>query len=410
MDTTTAAILRDPTQVGATAHLSPSARIFLAVMRRLRVGSLQISFPGGDNFKLGEADALPELMFIKDRAFFTRVLAGGSVGLGEAYVEGLWEAPDVAAVLRILAQNQKYLGRVPRGFSLLGRFYNRITHLSRRNTLKNSRRNIEEHYDLSNDFYECFLDRSMTYSSALFEDYYETLEHAQLAKVNRMLDLADVKSGDSILEIGSGWGALAISAARRGARVKTITLSKEQYAYAKKRFVDAGVEDQIEISLQDYRTLSGQYDAVLSCEMIEAVGKSFLPGYFETIRNALKPGAKAVIQAITIPDERYESYCRSCDWIQKYIFPGGHLPSPGAIAACVDQSGDIKIESVQGFAKDYAETLQRWRRNFNTNRERIEGLGFDAAFFRKWNYYLAYCEAGFDAGLIDVRHVAIRRN
>ena len=225
-----------------------------------------------------------------------------------------------------------------------------------------------------------------------------------------MLDLAGVKAGDEILEIGSGWGALAIRAAQRGARVKTITLSDEQFVLAQERFVDAGVANQVEIKIQDYRTLEGQFDAVLSCEMIEALCKEYLPSYFETIQRSLKPGAKAVIQAITIPDDRYESYSRSCDWIQKHIFPGGHLPSPGAIRDCVENAGDMAIQSMDGFGSDYAETLQRWQREFNTNRAKVHALGFDQRFCRKWNYYFSYCEAGFAAELIDVKHVVLERN
>tara|TARA_A100001015_G_scaffold159977_1_gene177727 strand:+ start:3834 stop:4964 length:1131 start_codon:yes stop_codon:yes gene_type:complete len=376
----------------------------------MQVGSLHITFPNGSSVVVGQEQAVPDRIFIRHNAFFNRVLAGGSVGLGEAYVEGLWDAPDLPAVLRTLGLNQEHLGRVPRGFSLAGRAINRLLHLGRRNTLKNSRRNIQQHYDLSNDFYQCFLDPTMTYSSALFYDYYETLENAQLAKIDRMLDLAGVGSGDHILEIGSGWGALAIRAASKGAKVKTITLSHEQYVLAQERITEAGYAGQVEIVLQDYRDLKGQYDAVLSCEMIEAVGQSFLPSYFKTISDSLKPGARAVIQAITISDQRYAAYCRSCDWIQKHIFPGGHLPSPGAIRNCVSQAGDMVIESMEGFGNDYAETLQRWRRTFNTSRERVEELGFDDSFCRKWNYYLAYCEAGFDAGLIDVQHVVLGKH
>ncbi|MGC6456537.1 MAG: class I SAM-dependent methyltransferase [Coraliomargaritaceae bacterium] len=410
MDSTTASFIKRSDSVSPSASPSFQARLFLGLLGRMREGRLNIIFPNGACATVGDADAVPEQIIIRDNAFFGRVLAGGSVGLGESYVEGLWETPNLAAVLRILGQNQEYLGRAPRGFSLIGRWVNRFIHLGRRNTLKNSRSNIQQHYDLSNEFYQCFLDPSMTYSSALFSDYYETLENAQMVKIDRMLDLAGVKAGDHVLEIGSGWGALAIRAAQRGAKVKTITLSDEQYALARERIQEANLCDHIEIVLQDYRDLEGQYDAVLSCEMIEAVGQSFLPSYFKTIRNSLKPGSRAVIQAITIPDERYAAYCRSCDWIQKHIFPGGHLPSPGAIHQCVDQAGGMAVESMQGFGKDYAETLQRWRRNFNTSRQRVETLGFDDPFCRKWNYYLAYCEAGFDAGLIDVQHVVLQRH
>lgn len=409
MDTSSVSVLKRPI-AGFPSSLPFSARLFLGLLRRMRLGSLHIVFPCGAGITAGDSNAVPERIIIRDNAFFGRVLASGSVGLGEAYVDGLWDAPDLTAVLRTLGRNQKQLGVAPRGFSLAGRIINRLLHFGRRNTIKNSRRNIQQHYDLSNDFYRSFLDSSMTYSSALFSDYYETLENAQLAKIERMLDLAQVGVGDEILEIGSGWGALAIRAAMRGAKVKTITLSEEQYALAKQRIKEAGLNDQIEIVIQDYRDLKGQYDAVLSCEMIEAVGKSYLQGYFDTIRQSLKPNARAVIQAITIADDRYESYCRSCDWIQKHIFPGGHLPSPGAIHQCVENSGGITVESMQAFGKDYAETLQRWRRNFNTNRQRVEELGFDDTFCRKWNYYLAYCEAGFDAELIDVKHIVLERN
>jgi cyclopropane-fatty-acyl-phospholipid synthase len=224
-----------------------------------------------------------------------------------------------------------------------------------------------------------------------------------------MLDLAGVGQGDSILEIGSGWGALALRAAQRGCRVKTITLSQAQYDYASALFCRAGVEDRVTLRLEDYRKQTGEYDAVLSCEMIEAVGHEYLPGYFKVVSDCLKPKARAVIQAITIPDERYASYVRSCDWIQKHIFPGGHLPSPGAIRKHVSATGQACITSMEGFGRDYAETLRRWAKSFNQAEEKIAGMGFDEAFRRKWNYYLSYCEAGFDAGLIDVQHVVLER-
>jgi cyclopropane-fatty-acyl-phospholipid synthase len=212
-----------------------------------------------------------------------------------------------------------------------------------------------------------------------------------------------------VLEIGSGWGALAQRAAERGCLVKTITLSEEQFDYAKARFQQAGVADRVEIVLQDYRTLQGQFDAVVSCEMIEAVGHEYLESYFQIIQQSLKPSAKSVIQGITIPDERYERYCHSCDWIQKYIFPGGHLPSPSAIKNSVSQAGDMTVLAMDPFGKDYAETLRRWAVEFNANQSAVNQLGFDAEFCRKWNYYLSYCEAGFTAGLIDVQHVVLQR-
>lgn len=342
-------------------------------------------------------------------AFFRKVLASGSVGFGEAFVDGDWDTPDLTGLLALLAKNQRRLGLLGRGLSWVARSVNRLHHRARRNTVVRSRENIQEHYDLSNAFYGCFLDNSMTYSSALFEDYYESLEQGQSNKMACMLDQARVKPGDHILEIGSGWGALAVAAARRGCRVTTITLSRQQYDYAKSRFEREGVADRVEIRLLDYRYLEGQYDAVLSCEMIEAVGREYLPGYFETIRRSLKPGARAVLQAITIPDARYAQYCRSCDWIQKHIFPGGHLPSPGAIRDGAAAAGDLRIVSRRSFGKDYGETLNRWAKTFNRNKQRVAALGFDARFRRKWNYYFSYCEAGFEQALIDVQHVVLER-
>lgn len=384
-------------------------RLFVRALKNLKGGSLRVYFPSGATAVLGDASYPLLELKILHAGFFGKVFAGGSVGFGESYVDGDWQTPDLTGLLSLLAKNQPNLGPMRRGLSLITRQMNRFYHLARRNTLVKSRENIQEHYDLSNDFYSHFLDRSMTYSSARFKSYYDTLEQAQARKVEHMLDLVQAREGMHLLEIGSGWGALALAAARRGCRVTTITLSQAQYDYAKNLFAEEGVEDRVEIRLQDYRELEGRYDAVLSCEMIEAVGKSYLPSYFATIQNSLKPGAKAVLQAITIPDERYLSYSKSCDWIQKHIFPGGHLPSLGAIRACVEKNGSMQVLSVESFGKDYAETLSRWAKAFNRNWRKIENLGFDERFRRKWNYYLSYCEAGFDNQLISVEHIVLKR-
>ncbi len=384
--------------------------LFARALKRLKGGSLRITFPGGAEVVVGDTTFPLLELHIRNRAFFGKVFAGGSVGFGESYVDRDWDTPDLTGLLTLLAKNQKNVGPLQRGLGLLTRQINRLSHLSRRNTPARSRENIQKHYDLSNDFYALFLDKSMTYSSARFKSYYDTLEQAQARKIDHMLDLADVGAGDHVLEIGSGWGALALAAARRGCQVTTITLSEAQYDYAKTLFEAEGCDGQIEIRLQDYRDLAGRFDAVLSCEMIEAVGKEFLPSYFETIQRSLKPQGRAVIQAITIPDDRYAAYSRSCDWIQKHIFPGGHLPSPQAIRDCVRKAGEMKILSVDKFGKDYAETLGRWAKAFNRNWRKIESLGFDDTFRRKWNYYLSYCEAGFDNELIDVEHIVIERS
>lgn len=390
-------------------RLRPRERVFVWMLRGLRFGSLQITFPSGARRTVGgQGHPLLEL-HINNNHFLKKVITGGSVGFGEAYVDGDWETPDLSALLRLLAKNQKRLGRVRRGFSLLTQQMNRLYHKARRNTLERSKENIQAHYDLSNEFYQTFLDRTMTYSSAQFHQPGESLEQAQLHKIDRMLDLAGVGEGDSILEIGSGWGALALRAARRGCQVKTITLSEAQFAYAKALFEREGVGDRVEISLEDYRNQTGRYDAVLSCEMIEAVGREYLDSYFQIVSRSLKPGGRAVIQAITIPDERYKSYSRSCDWIQKHIFPGGHLPSPGAIRRHVAETGDAHVLCMHSFGRNYAETLRRWAVAFNDAESAVDALGFDATFRRKWNYYLSYCEAGFDTDLIDVQHVVIEK-
>lgn len=384
--------------------------LFARALKGVKGGSLRISFPSGAVVLVGDTSFPLLELEIRKKAFFGKVFSGGSVGFGESYVSGDWDTPDLTGLLSLLGKNQPNIGPLRRGLSLLTRLTNRLYHAARRNTVAQSRENIQEHYDLSNAFYGHFLDRSMTYSSARFQTYYETLEQAQLNKIEYMLNLAEVRPGDHILEIGSGWGALALAAALRGARVTTVTLSQAQYHYAKELFEAEGVSDLVEIRLQDYRELEGRFDAVLSCEMIEAVGKEYLSSYFEKIKHSLKPGAKAAIQAITIPDQRYKSYSKSCDWIQKHIFPGGHLPSPGKIAASVREAGGMRLLSTEKFGKDYAETLSRWAKAFNRNWRKIEQLGFDENFRRKWNYYLSYCEAGFDNELIHVEHIVLEKD
>ena len=410
METSSLASRAHPAWSPAKRRPTLLERLFVRALGPLQGGCLHIHMPSGAVVQIGEcADAAIELR-IHQRAFFRNVLAGGSVGLGEAYVAGLWDCSDLSQVLTLLARNQRQLGRLQHGFSIAAQKMNQLYHRARRNTLEQSRDNIQAHYDLSNDFYATFLDPTMTYSSACFNSPAESLEQAQWNKIDRMLDLAGVQAGDHVLEIGSGWGALAQRAAERGCTVKTITLSEQQYQYANARFAQAGWAEQVEIALQDYRSLQGQFDAVVSCEMIEAVGHEYLPSYFQIIQQSLKPGAKAVIQAITIPDERYQRYCRSCDWIQKYIFPGGHLPSPGAIADNVRQAGGMQLLEMQAFGQDYAETLRRWAVDFNRNQAVVHQLGFDAQFCRKWNYYFSYCEAGFASALIDVQHVLLQRD
>jgi len=405
---TSLATLDTPTPL--KPKLKAIERLFVRLLGDVRFGCLHVQFSEDRHAVVGDTSLPTQVLKIENARFYKNVLLGGSIGFGEAYVSGFWSTPNLSGLLLLLAKNKSRNRRLHKGVSFLAQLYNRVYHLARRNTLEKSKQNIQAHYDLSNDFYKCFLDPTMTYSSGLLLNEADTLEQSQLNKIDRMLALAGVKAGDSILEIGTGWGALALRAAQRGCRVKTITLSEEQYAYAQKMFEEAGVADQVDLCLQDYRLLEGKYDAVLSCEMIEAVGKEYLGNYFKIVKQSLKPGKKAVIQAITISEDRYKSYSRGCDWIQKYIFPGGHLPSVDAIRKHVDSNGGCEVSNVSSFGKDYAETLRRWAQQFKENIAKIHELGFDEAFCRKWNYYLSYCEAGFDAELIDVNHVVLERD
>ena len=376
----------------------------------LRGGALRLELPGGNIRELGDGDGPEVVLCLKDRRMARRLVLGGSMALGEGYVEGLWTTPDLSALLTLLARNQHTVGRLRQGLSIFGQWLNRLYHLRRSNTREQSKSNIEAHYDLSNDFYALFLDPTMTYSSACFESRTEdSLEQGQEQKIAAMLKRAACFKGGHILEIGTGWGALALRAARAGYRVTSLTLSKEQLSYARNLITVEGFSNQVELKLQDYRDEVGRYDAVVSCEMIEAVGREYLPAYFARIGACLKPGGRAVVQAITIANARYAQYCRGCDWIQRYIFPGGHLPSKAAIASLVEDTPGLEIESTISFGLDYAETLRRWRDAFNAREGELEALGFDAAFRRKWNYYLSYCEAGFEAGSIDVSQIVILR-
>ena len=373
-------------------------------------GSVQIIHPDGSSSFHGATSSDYAILEIKDNAFYKKVILGGSISFGEAYVGGLWTTPDLSKLLTALSKNCNQFGVLEKGASVLNQLLNNGLHLWRRNSKKKSLSNIQAHYDLSNDFYELFLDPSMTYSSALFENRDCSLEEAQIQKINRILDLAEVKTGDTILEIGSGWGSLAIEAAKRGCSVKTITLSKEQYDLANNKICQLGLGETIQVCLQDYRDESGIYDAVVSCEMIEAVGKEYLEQYFSVIQGALKPNAKAVIQAITIRDSDYNEYSKSCDWIQKHIFPGGHLPSIKVIKAITENLIGFELCAINSFGIDYAKTLGIWQKKFNQASSDIERLGFDESFLRKWNYYFSYCIAGFTNQMINVSHITFQKN
>lgn len=365
-----------------------------------------------------EADA-PTLQILRPTELFERMAHHPKIGFGEGYMAGDWRAApgtDLADALVPFAQRLTTL--VPPGLARLRRVVDRRIPRATRNTLFGSRKNIEAHYDLSNDLFTAFLDETLSYSSALFDHSRplaeQPLEQAQHAKIESVLDLADVTAGSRVLEIGTGWGSLAIAAAHRGATVTSITLSHEQAALARERITAAdadhpGLAERIEVRLQDYREVSGEFDAVVSVEMIEAVGEEYWPTYFAAIDGLLAPGGVAAIQSILMSHERYQATRNSFGWIQKHIFPGGLIPSTQAIAETTAQHTSLRVTATHSFGRDYAETLRRWRATFLQQWPVIAAAGFDETFRRKWEFYLAYCEAGFAADYLDVAQIRIER-
>lgn len=390
----------------------PGARkVIEAIFSRINVGALRMEMPDGSSLVFGDSDEseIPTI-FVRHERFFTRLVTGGSVAFGESYVDGDWDATDLTGALSVLAANLGVVNDRDLWTAIGSRILDRIRHLMHRNNLTGSRGNISFHYDIGNDLYELMLDKSMTYSSALYHSQEETLEQAQLNKINALLDRIDAREGDHILEIGSGWGALALEAAgKRGCRVTTITLSKEQLKVVRQRVQEAGLEGKVKAILCDYRRMKGQFDKVVSVEMIEAVGHEYLGTYFRHIDRLLKPGGIAAIQAITIPDQRYEKYRRTPDWIQKYIFPGAVVPSINALSNAMTKNSGLCIEDLKNFPLDYARTLREWSNRFETNLSRVYALGYDDRFVRTWRFYLAYCEAGFATRVLGVVHLTLKR-
>ncbi|MHA7127011.1 class I SAM-dependent methyltransferase [Janibacter indicus] len=391
------------------AHLARP--ILAAVLRRAPV---RVTMPDGT--ELGGADDpdAPTLRILRPTALFERMAHHPKIGLGEGYMAGDWDAApgtDLADALLPFAQRMTTL--VPPGLARWRRVVDRRIPASTRNTLLGSRTNIEAHYDLSNELFEAFLDETLSYSSALFDRSRplaeQSLEEAQAAKIEAVLDTAGVRKGSRVLEIGTGWGSLAIAAARRGAQVTTITLSREQAELARERIAAAGLADRVSVRLQDYREVTGQFDAIVSVEMIEAVGEEYWPTYFRTIDDLLAPGGVAAIQSILMSHDRYLATRRSYGWIQKHIFPGGLIPSTRAIEETTERHTSLRVTSAHHFGQDYAVTLRRWRERFLEQWPTISAAGFDETFRRTWEFYLAYCEAGFAAGYLDVAQIRLER-
>lgn len=365
-------------------------RLFRHAARALPV---TVSFPDGSRIGCGG----PEMRIVRPSLFFRRLGADRNIGFGEAYMAGDWESPDLAAVLTPFAARMATL--IPPPLQALRRFVDARRPAGERNTVDGARSNIHRHYDLSNELFELFLDPSMTYSSAWFAPG-DDLFAAQQRKIDGILDYAGVRSGSRVLEIGTGWGALAIRAARRGAVVTSLTISVEQQRLARDRVAEAGVADRVSVELLDYRSATGEYDAVVSVEMIEAVGEEFWPEYFATLARVLAPGGRVGLQAITMPHDRLLATRHAHSWIQKYVFPGGLLPSVRAVEEQAARVG-LTVSARRSLGPHYARTLSRWRSGFLAAWDEVAALGFDPVFERLWEFYLAYSEAGFRSGYLD---------
>ncbi|SEE14375.1 cyclopropane-fatty-acyl-phospholipid synthase family protein [Streptomyces sp. KS_5] len=379
----------------------PRTALTRAVVRRaLRELPLQARFAGTGSVGKGG----PLLDVHDPGAFHRRIGSQGLIGFGESYMAGEWDAPDPVGVLTVLAAHAAEL--VPAPLQRLRGLWALRQPPSRRNTPDHARDNISHHYDLSNELFALFLDDTLTYSSALFRGFpahWDLLAAAQHRKIDRLLDLAEVGDGTRLLEIGTGWGELAIRAAARGAHVTSLTLSREQRDLARERVREVGLSDRVAIELCDYREARGSYDAVVSVEMLEAVGEEFWPVYFRTLDERLVPGGRAAFQVITMPHERMLAGRNTHTWIQKYIFPGGLLPSVKAIEWTVRDHTRLAVTRREGFGAHYAETLRLWRERFTERADEVAGLGFDETFRRMWTFYLAYSEAGFRSGYLDVQ-------
>ncbi|MDE2398540.1 MAG: class I SAM-dependent methyltransferase [Burkholderiales bacterium] len=387
----------------ARATVGRAERVVGSLLQRIAGDALELRTPAR-SYRFGNGADPAAVLHVHDASVFERVLRSGDIGLAEAYLEGLWTSPDLRALLGCAMRQRAVLERAVYG-SFWGSLLHRLTHFARRNTRAGSRRNIHAHYDLGNTFYAQWLDETMNYSSAWFGgEPALTLAQAQQRKVARTLDQAGVVAGSRVLEIGCGWGAVAEAAARRGAHLTGVTLSTEQLHWARRRLDQAGLAPRADLRLQDYRDLAAEgrrYDAIVSVEMFEAVGRAYWPSYFRTLGECLAPGGKACVQTIVIRDDLFARYARSTDFIQQYIFPGGMLPSARVFREQAARAGLVVREEL-AFGADYARTLHLWRERFQARRDAIAAQGFDERFMRLWDFYLAYCEAAFETGQTEV--------
>ena len=389
--------------------LSLPSRTLLRILSRVSIGQLKVATPDNTTRVFGELQTGPTaaIQIKKPLAITTNTVLQGAIGFAESYIENHWDTPDLRSLLFLILLNQeKFSGEWKSRFPLS--LFNRLLHFSRSNTRRKSRKNISHHYDLGNSFYKLWLDPSMSYSSALFAHEDESLERAQQRKYQRMLQLIDPKPGEHILEIGCGWGGFAIEAAKRGCRVTGITLSREQLEFARRRVGEAGMSELVELRYQDYREVSERFDHVVSIEMFEAVGEDHWPTFFQALRRYLRRDGRIALQVITMDHDNYGYYRKHPDFIQRYIFPGGMLPSVPVFESHAAEVG-LKLERTAFYGSHYGQTLHRWLERVDRSAEQILELGYDRRFLRMWRFYLAYCYAGFRGGLIDLMQCRMTR-
>lgn len=389
------------------------ARSFMwKVLGKLQVGSLTLR--EGDEVKVfgstSEGSAPHGEVHVHDTDLYRRILTGGSIAAGETFIEGMWSSPDLTEVTRAFSANMAMLEAMSDKQNWLARLALKLSHWARRNTSTRSRENISAHYDLGNDFFSLFLDPSMMYSSAVFPSASADLASASQHKLKLICEDLELKAEDHLVEIGTGWGGMAIFAAEHyGCRVTTTTISRQQYDYTLEAVAQKGLEDQVTVLFDDYRDLQGQFDKLVSIEMIEAVGHQFYDTYFQKISHLLKPHGKAVIQAITITEQRYEQARDSVDFIKRYIFPGGCLPSLTVISDALSRVTDMQMSNLRDIGRDYADTLKVWHASFLNKLDEVRAMGFDDRFIRMWRYYLSYCEGGFRERIIGTHQITLTK-
>ncbi len=381
-------------------------RLLLRKLGALQEGSIELNDRCGST-RLGRGGDLQPRLHVHNPAFFRHAVLGGSLSVAESYLRGDWDCDDLTSFFRIFVRNIEAADRLDRGLSQITHWVNRLYHRWHANSKSGSRRNIHAHYDLGNEFFRLMLDDTLAYSSGIFLTPNSTLRDASLEKMDRICRKLDLRPGDHLLEIGAGWGGLAIHAAfEYGCRVTTTTISQQQFDVARQRIDEAGLSDRVTLLLQDYRDLTGQFDKLVSVEMIEAVGHRYFDTYFRKCSELLKPDGTFVLQGIVMPDRRYAQYLKSVDFIQKYVFPGGCLPSMSAMLDSTARATDLRFVHVEDFGTHYAQTLREWRKRFHSQLNDVRELGYPDRFIRMWDYYLSYCEASFDeryTGVVQIQ-------